>query len=212
MNCNTNRRFVVFCMTVIFGLFFNVNGQQDAFAHKTDVHGYCGEEHEDEEPNLTKRSIVISGIQFQELDETRMKEGAVDEDAYKWYEWMPRYRDHHYNPHTGQAGPFGGDTALETVLSRWDLMRDAFEEPDRRWLGDRFFGRQGSLHAVGRVLHLLQDMAAPPHTHAPEGHGWLFQDDIWTWSSYYSDFEETWGWSSDQHQEWSFPPTTRMPR
>jgi hypothetical protein len=193
MGVHSSLRYLIFIALLVSILFFSY-APREAFSHKTDVHGY-----------LTGSSIDISDIFFQPSDKTRIKEGSVDEDkkSGKGDRWT-RYRDHHYNPLTGEPGNWewtGTVTAVEAAIDRWTLMTTAFSHSDRRHSGDISDGVQGSMHAIGRVLHLLQDMAAPPHVHPKDGHGWLNKEGPGGSSGgYYSDFEEVWSPGSTEYQ------------
>lgn len=168
-----------------------------ALAHKPGVHGSASN-------NLTQEAVDICGIVFDSDDEDLITQGAVDEDEKGWR----RYRHHHYNPHTLEGSHAFGiewDNALITSRARWTLMEDAFANPSVRWNGDETREAQGSMHALGRVLHLLQDMASPPHVHAPDGHGWFPHGE------YYSDFEETWSPSSSEYADWPWPAVSGGP-
>jgi len=183
-------------------------------AHHTDVHGYHSGKHgvnNENKNNLSKKSIEFSRVEFHDLDETRIKEGAVDEDIF------PRFKDHHYNPHTLESGKWDSINVNAVVASqdRWELMRQAFLVPGRRWNSDGsdnlWLEQQGSLHALGRVLHYLQDMAAPPHVHPKDGHGWYLkpgpgqEHKTYLFKGYYSDYEEKWSPSSSVYAEWPIP-------
>ena len=181
-----------------------------AFAHKTDVHGSA-------DPNLTGEAIKTSGISFYSTDVTRIKQGSIDEDVKGNFIadlGLPyRTMHHHYNPHTGVGkADYSGDPAVIAARERWNTMLTAFNYPARRWLGDESDGVQGSMHCLGRVLHLLEDMASPPHTHPLDGHGWPGKvrpggNPV----GFYSDFEETWSPSSSKYtgirvyKSWPFP-------
>lgn len=176
------------------------------WAHKPDVHGFHPFRHAVEnEFNLTRMSLMMSDIQFQPADTERIQEGAVEEDLFL------RYTGHFLNPHTGLGVETFGITwpnAVRTALNRWNMMQQAFGFPELRWLGDEFGndGVNGALHALGRVLHLLQDMGAPPHVHVPDGHGWPGKTGpAGHPAGYYSDFEEKWSPSSTVFANWPFP-------
>ena len=178
--------------------------------HATDVHGSAAN-------NLTQKAIDTAGVSLQPTDVTRMKQGSVDEDMEVpdlWNGSLLRFQGHHYNPHTGTGGPFFGSPAASVAENRWGLMRTAFGSTSYRWNGDETAGAQGSLHALGRVLHLLEDMSSPPHVHARDGHGQPLingpGESEWG-LGYYSDFEYTWSPSSSVYSAWPFPAVTGGP-
>jgi len=177
-----------------------------ALAHGTDVH-----------QTITEKAAMLSGIQFHSDDIAWLKQGSVDEDEKgSWLRLSddcyvpPRTSNHHYDPHTLEGHPgiiISGMPAVETATDRWNEMSNAFDYPARRWYGDEEDGTQGSIHGFGRVLHLLEDMASPPHTHPPDGHGFLGLlknepgGSCW---GYYSDFEYKWS-------SWTFPTVSGNP-
>jgi len=154
-----------------------------ALGHKGEVHDLIARDAIDVASDL--------GIQFGPEDIERFADGSVDEDVYHSEEVFPRFAAHHYNPHTGSGMVFVLDfaTAKARASGMWtDEVLPSFTDPSNRSAGDG----QGSFHYLGRVSHLLQDMAAPPHTHAPKGHG---PDPLWPLPNidpWYSDFEEYW--------------------
>ncbi len=195
------------CWKILFAVtFFSVvvGWYCCVLAHHTDVHGSATN-------NLTQQAIDTSEVSFYSTDEEWMKQGAMDEDlALADLTNLPpdilRYWGHHYNPHTGSGGPFGGNPAVQIAEGRWDLVGAAFTNSSTRWYGDESQGTQGSMHALGRVLHLLQDMASPPHVHAPDGHGRLsLRGPGGGLAGYYSDFEEKWSPDSSVYAGWGYP-------
>lgn len=199
-------------------------------AHKKDVHGYSGRGIENPN-NLTKLAIEISQIDFHDEDEAELKKGAVDED--KDISKNFRYENHHWNPHTNSPGPAfptrSPETALNRAIDLWNRTDTAFKETDNRWEGDN----KGSIHTLGRVLHVLQDMTAPPHVHAPGGHGWFsYYDPVKKFQNklpytgpggsdlgFYSDFEVAWSpkfkkdgsYGNDYYAGWDFPEVLTSP-
>jgi len=189
----------------------------EVIAHKKDVHGYNGKGIENPN-NLTKLAIEISQIAFQDDDTAMLKKGAVDEDN------SFRFKDHHYNPFTGY-GYYDGIISSVNAIARanvlWAEVESAFGNPDNRWKGDK----KGSIHTLGRVLHLLQDMAAPPHVHAPGSHGWFGIGGPGGGSTYgfengfYSDFEVAWSpefqkdgsYGNEYYAGWPFPELLNAP-
>jgi|GEM_PF-2346317 len=142
-----------------------------------------------------------------------MKQGAVDEDQnVQANEWFLRYQHHHWNPLTNAKSKWPtSKTAYIYAGELWTKASNAFGSESRRHGGDEVDGTQGSFHAIGRVLHVLQDMASPPHVHAPDGHGWLAPGNTGPGGSsygYYSDFEEKWSPSSSVYAGWGYPAVT----
>jgi len=125
---------------------------------------------------LARDATSYGTFELDPMDVECMRDGSEDEDA------SLRYRDHHFNPHTGDPSgvPFAVP-AIDVAATRWAEMKAAFASPSNRWKGDG----EGSFHFLGRVLHLSQDMTSPPHVHAPDGHGGVV-------TLYASDFEEYW--------------------
>ena len=154
-------------------------------AHATDVH-----------PSITDSACDLSGISWNADDRSRLKTGSEEEDLYL------RVQEHHFNPHTNSAGPWGGRTAPILARDLWTSTLSAFNSANNRWLGDG----SGSMHYLGRVLHVLEDMSSPPHVHAPNGHGWLlYTGPGGSEAGYYSDFEVKWSPGNAYYAGWSFP-------
>jgi len=178
-------------------------------AHDAPVHGSAPD-------NLTDKAATASGVSLASDDIRFMKKGACDEDrvlADPLNGDMVRYRGHFYNPHTLSASSFGGKLAVDLAASRWQDMKTAFTYPARRWSGDSADGVQGSFHALGRALHLLQDMASPPHVNGPNGHGWptVNGPEHSGGPGCFSDFESVWSMADPLYQNWPFPSVSPEP-
>ena len=115
----------------------------------------------------SKAGSLETQLSFTATQQTRMRQGAVDEDI------DPRWMGHAYNPLTG-LGFLGGTTARDTSLTRWNSMSSAFSD-------GRFSGgdEDGAWHYLGRVSHLLQDMSSPLHAlawpHPPQSFACQFE-------------------------------------
>ena len=169
-------------------------------AHKGNIHDL-----------ITRESCDVAshslGLQFQLADPKGdvdcIRAGSVEEDLYI------RFSEHHYNPHTGDGMVLHlpvfpyiifFKTAIGLASDMWsEEVLPHFADPANRWAGDG----HGSFHYLGRVSHLLQDMGAPPHVHAPKGHG---PEPVWplpTLDPWASDFEDYW---SDDPEDNPSPP------
>lgn len=125
---------------------------------------------------ISKAASLETPLSFTSSQQTRMREGARDEDMW---DPSPRFINHGYNPLTnsGFVTDYGiGATARDTAFTRWNSMTSSFID-GRLDGGDG----DGAWHYLGRVSHLLQDMSSPLHALGTYWHALGCQ------------FEEFWG-------------------
>lgn len=124
------------------------------------------------------RPTELVGLCFTGQDLEDMLAGVVHEDDINCVGNM-RFRHHGYNPVTGAPFdvPLVRDElrATERADRLWSNMNKRWKEGERNGVyqeGESCDGHFGGFtHYLGRVVHMLEDMASPGHAHAPDGHG-----------------------------------------
>jgi hypothetical protein len=163
----------------------------------TTVRGYEISTHRD----VVREALRNGSFPFTSEDRDDLIAGAGHEDDDNCL-LDQRYRHHGFNPVTGASfdtGLPGEDLNAKNRARRlWAKMLYCWIEGERNGyentsdLPGCTLHTGGYFHYLGRVSHLLQDMAAPGHVHAPDGHGgWeaIFGYDL---EEYWDKSEFTW--------------------
>lgn len=121
----------------------------------------------------TKAGSLSPPLTFNSTQNTKMQEGARDEDI------LPRWLWHAYNPVNTSGFIIDGiyyNTAHTESAARWSSMATAFASGNLDG-GDG----SGAWHYLGRVSHLLQDMSAPLHVFAESHPAVSVYDSTYGW-------------------------------
>ncbi len=114
-------------------------------------------------PQMSKASIGVyeqsKAKQLTKQQRDWIVEGTIAEDT------LPRFRNHFYNPQTGEGlndGGFSGISAKEWLMDQSSVSGDYSVSKilENYKNGNKKRAYQG----VGHALHLIQDMANPAHT------------------------------------------------
>ncbi len=134
--------------------------------------------------HLPQEAAFFQGDAYTEMHDAVLQEDLQDcsNNACSLGDLCQSANRHFYNAHTGAGLPHipayacdSGmqDTAVKSALDHWAKAETAFA-------GNKLHGYNAAYHLLGQVLHLMQDMGVPAHSHV-DNHLDSMGDDFELW-------------------------------